>query len=88
MFGNGPIASQCPNKRVMILKDDGEIEIEHESNDDSIPPLEDASDVEYPIDGELLTSKKLSVCKSKKMTRYSIKTSFILDAMSIIRYVA
>jgi hypothetical protein len=48
-LGAGHIASQCPNKRVMVLKDDGGIESEGESDDESMPPLEDASDVEYPV---------------------------------------
>ncbi|KAH9668396.1 hypothetical protein KPL70_021399 [Citrus sinensis] len=49
----GHIASQCPNKRVMILRDDGDVETESESDDDPMPPLEDANDgVEYPVDGE------------------------------------
>ncbi|RDX88549.1 hypothetical protein CR513_29844, partial [Mucuna pruriens] len=39
------IASQCPNKRVMIMMDNGEVECES-SSDDKMPPLEDSSDVE------------------------------------------
>ncbi|KAH9716907.1 Endonuclease [Citrus sinensis] len=51
----GHIASQCPNKRVMILRDDGDVETESESDDDPMPPLEDANDgVEYPVDGKLM----------------------------------
>ncbi|GKV47145.1 hypothetical protein SLEP1_g54065 [Rubroshorea leprosula] len=49
------VASQHPNKHTMILREDGEIEIKGESDDESMPPLEDANDgVEYAIDGELL----------------------------------
>ncbi|RDX95065.1 hypothetical protein CR513_22456, partial [Mucuna pruriens] len=43
--GVGNIASQCPNKRAMVTRDNGEIESES-SSDDEIPPLEDRSDVE------------------------------------------
>ncbi|KAH9792725.1 hypothetical protein KPL71_004248 [Citrus sinensis] len=51
----GHIASQCPNKRVMILRDDGDVETESESDDDPMPPLEDANDgVEYHVDGKLM----------------------------------
>ncbi|KAH9716808.1 hypothetical protein KPL71_021586 [Citrus sinensis] len=51
----GHIASQCPNKRVMILRDDGDAETESESDNDPMPPLEDANDgVEYPVDGKLM----------------------------------
>ncbi|GKV11590.1 hypothetical protein SLEP1_g22836 [Rubroshorea leprosula] len=54
----GHIASQCPNKHTMILKKDGEIETEGESDDDFMPPLEDADDgMEYAVDGELLVTR-------------------------------
>ena len=43
--GKGHIASQCPNKRVMVMGDNGEIETDNESNCDSMPSLEDADDV-------------------------------------------
>ncbi|GKV34681.1 hypothetical protein SLEP1_g43035 [Rubroshorea leprosula] len=56
--GRGHIASQCPNKHTMILKEDGEIETEGESDDDFMPPLEDADDgMEYVVDGELLVTR-------------------------------
>ena len=51
----GHIASQCPNKRVMTLRDDGDVDTESESDDDPMPPLEDANDgVEYHVDGKLM----------------------------------
>ena len=50
-MGAGHIASQCPNKRAMVLRDDGEIEIEGEDDDnESMSPLEDASDVEFAVE--------------------------------------
>ena len=58
-LGTGHIASQCPNKRVMILRDDGDVETESESDDDPMPPLEDANDgVEYPVDGKLMVARR------------------------------
>ena len=45
--GMGHIESQCPNKRVMVMRDNGEIETDHESDCDSMPSLEDADDEEY-----------------------------------------
>ncbi|KAH9669188.1 hypothetical protein KPL70_021684 [Citrus sinensis] len=58
-LGTGHIASQCPNKRVMILRDNGDVEIESESDDDPMPPLEDANDgVEYPVDGKLMVARR------------------------------
>ncbi|GKV07006.1 hypothetical protein SLEP1_g18818 [Rubroshorea leprosula] len=53
----GHVTSQCPNKHTMILREDGEIGTEDESDDESMPPLEDANDgVEYAVDGELLVT--------------------------------
>ncbi|GKV11634.1 hypothetical protein SLEP1_g22874 [Rubroshorea leprosula] len=63
----GHIASQCPNKHTMILKEDGEIETEGESDDDSMPPLEDADDgMEYAVDGELLVTRRALNVQAKK----------------------
>ena len=45
--GMGHIASQCLNKRFMVMQDNGEIETDHESDCDSRPSLEDADDEEY-----------------------------------------
>ncbi|RDY07849.1 hypothetical protein CR513_07989, partial [Mucuna pruriens] len=52
------IASQCPNKRAMIMMDNGEVESES-SSDDEMPPLEDCSDVEFtePVDAVVLDTK-------------------------------
>lgn len=50
-LGRRHIVSQCPNRNVTILKDNGEIEI------DDMPPLEDA-EVEYLDEGELLVTKR------------------------------
>ena len=44
--GRGHIASQCPNKRVIVMWDNGEIETNNESDCDSMPSLEDADDEE------------------------------------------
>ncbi|KAI4380112.1 hypothetical protein MLD38_006336 [Melastoma candidum] len=55
-LGSGHYASQCPNKRAMILLDNGEIESaeEHESDADSMPSLEDADEVEHHVTGNAL----------------------------------
>ncbi|XP_038972043.1 uncharacterized protein LOC120104632, partial [Phoenix dactylifera] len=57
--GVGHIASQCPNKRAMILLDNGDIE-SVSSSDDDMPPLEDCSDVEVtePVVGDVLVTKR------------------------------
>ena len=56
--GRGHIASQCPNKRVMVLRDDGEIETDDENDNESMPPLEDVDDEEYAVQGDLLVARR------------------------------
>uniref|UniRef100_A0A2N9G438 CCHC-type domain-containing protein n=1 Tax=Fagus sylvatica TaxID=28930 RepID=A0A2N9G438_FAGSY len=43
-LGLGHIASQCPNRRVMIMHDNGEVMTESEDDSDGMPELIDASD--------------------------------------------
>ena len=40
------------------MREDGDVETESESEEDSMPPLEDASDIEEPVDGELLVARR------------------------------
>ncbi|KAL5752224.1 hypothetical protein ACOSP7_022412 [Xanthoceras sorbifolium] len=65
-LGAGHIASQCPNKRVMVVKDDGGIESEGESDGESMPPLEDAGDFEYPVGGELFVARRALSAQAKE----------------------
>ncbi|RDX85901.1 hypothetical protein CR513_32834, partial [Mucuna pruriens] len=53
------ITFQCPNKRAMIMMDNGEVESES-SSDNEMPPLEDCSDMEVakPINGVVLDTKR------------------------------
>ena len=55
-LGKGHIASQCPNRRVMLTRDNGEVESESEE----MPPLVDCSDEEiaYPVEGEALVIRR------------------------------
>ncbi|RDX66428.1 hypothetical protein CR513_54804, partial [Mucuna pruriens] len=55
----GHIASQWPNKRAMVMLDNGEIESES-SSDDEMPPLEGCSDVEVaePVSGDILVTRR------------------------------
>ncbi|GKV13218.1 hypothetical protein SLEP1_g24263 [Rubroshorea leprosula] len=47
--------------------EDGEIETEDESDDESMPPLEDANDgVEYAVDGELLVTRQALNVQAKE----------------------
>ena len=64
--GRGHIASQCPNKRVMVMRDNGEIETDNESNSDSMPSLEDAGDEEYAVQGELMVARRALSVQAKE----------------------
>jgi len=51
-LGKGHIASQYPNRRVMLTIDNGDVEFESDkSESEEIPPLVDCSDEEitYPV---------------------------------------
>ncbi|KAI3453584.1 hypothetical protein Pfo_010247 [Paulownia fortunei] len=56
----GHIASQCPNKRIMVINAQGEIETEDEQKDevDDMPPLEDAYEGQYAVEGESLVARR------------------------------
>ena len=72
--GRGHIASQCPNKRVMVIRESGDIETdEEESDNESMPPLEDVGDEDeddykYPVRGDLslVARRALTVYKDEK----------------------
>ena len=64
--GRGHIASQCPNKRVMVMRDNGEIETDNESDCDSMPSLEDADDEEYAVQGELMVARRALSVQAKE----------------------
>ena len=49
-LGKGHITSQCPNKRVMIAKETGEVVSESDCSDDDMPSLIDASDYDSDDD--------------------------------------
>uniref|UniRef100_A0A2N9J4Z6 CCHC-type domain-containing protein n=1 Tax=Fagus sylvatica TaxID=28930 RepID=A0A2N9J4Z6_FAGSY len=60
-LGSRHIASQCPNRRVMIMRDNGEVMTESEDDSDGMPELVDASDddgVVYPVTGESLVARR------------------------------
>jgi hypothetical protein len=60
-LGSGHIASQCPNKRVMVMRGNGEVMTDTEEDSDEMPELVDASDddgVEYPVEGESLVARR------------------------------
>lgn len=59
--GRGHIASQCVNKRVMVINAQGELESENEEevDDDNMPPLEDADDEQNAVVGDLLVARRV-----------------------------
>uniref|UniRef100_A0A2N9IK70 CCHC-type domain-containing protein n=1 Tax=Fagus sylvatica TaxID=28930 RepID=A0A2N9IK70_FAGSY len=60
-LGSGHIASQCPNRRVMIMRDNGEVMTESKDDSDGMPELVDASDDDgmvYPVIGESLVTRR------------------------------
>ncbi|XP_057808603.1 uncharacterized protein LOC131023078 [Salvia miltiorrhiza] len=56
--GVGHIASQCPNKRVMVLKPNGEIESESEHDDDDDDEDDEQLEEIVPEHGELLVVRR------------------------------
>lgn len=44
--GRGHITSKCVNKRVIVLRGNGEIVTDDETKDNEMPPLEDIEDEE------------------------------------------
>lgn len=54
----GRIASQCVNKRVMVIDAQGELESENEEEvDEDMPPLEDVVDEQNAVIGDLLVAR-------------------------------
>ncbi|RDY04215.1 hypothetical protein CR513_12112, partial [Mucuna pruriens] len=63
----GHIVSQCLNKRTMIMKDNGEVEIKEEFDNDLMSFLKDDNE-ELPHDGDLLVVRRvLNMQKKGKM---------------------
>ncbi|XP_042448962.1 uncharacterized protein LOC122033873 [Zingiber officinale] len=66
-LGSGHIASQCPNKRSMIILDNGEIKTEEEDEgNESTPSVEDTSDVELAVDGQALVVLRVLHMQAKE----------------------
>ncbi|XP_042446399.1 uncharacterized protein LOC122031341 [Zingiber officinale] len=97
--GSGHIASQCPNKRSMIILDNREIETEEEDEgNESTPSVEDTSDVELTVDGQALVVLRALYMQAKEdddglqrenifYTRYHVKDrvcGLIIDGGSCV----
>ncbi|XP_041011316.1 uncharacterized protein LOC121255094 [Juglans microcarpa x Juglans regia] len=59
--GRGHLASQCVNKRVMVINAQGELESENEEevDNDDMPSLEDADDEQNAVVGDLLVARRV-----------------------------
>jgi len=64
--GFGHYASKCANRRVMILRDDGEIVSTSEESDCDEMPLEDGGDLEYAVGDEVLVIRRLLSFQTKE----------------------
>ena len=48
--GHGHYASECPNKRIMMIRDDGDMEFESDKSDcEGMPPLQDIDEDELAL---------------------------------------
>ncbi|KAL4341351.1 hypothetical protein GQ457_08G028350 [Hibiscus cannabinus] len=58
-LGRGHIASQCPNRNTMLLRDDEEIETDQEEDeDDDVPIQEEEEELDHAVEGEALIVKR------------------------------
>uniref|UniRef100_A0A2N9IEE5 Reverse transcriptase RNase H-like domain-containing protein n=1 Tax=Fagus sylvatica TaxID=28930 RepID=A0A2N9IEE5_FAGSY len=78
----GHIASQCPNKQVMVLQANGEIVTDCEDSDtDDMPPLEDVFEEEYLApDALTLVARRALSLQAKGVDEIQRRTSFTLGA--------
>ena len=60
----GHIASQCPNKRVMVMRDNGDVD--EDSDTDDMPPLEDVYGEEFAAHGDLLVARRALSVQAKE----------------------
>ncbi|GLT94092.1 hypothetical protein SLE2022_118510 [Rubroshorea leprosula] len=72
--GKGHIASQCPNKRVMVMRDNGEIVTEDKDSDtNEMPPLEGAYKEEFAVHGDLLVARRALSVQAKDMDEVQMR---------------
>ncbi|XP_052483420.1 uncharacterized protein LOC128038888, partial [Gossypium raimondii] len=68
-LGRGHIASQCPNRNAMFVRDDGEIESKSEQENEAVEQLEEEEDIEQAENGEILVVKRsLTFCTNVAST--------------------
>ncbi|KAL4351605.1 hypothetical protein GQ457_06G013870 [Hibiscus cannabinus] len=57
-LGRGHIASQCPNRNTMLLRDDGEVESEQEEEENENDAIQEKEELEHAVEGEALIVKR------------------------------
>ncbi|KAL4291907.1 hypothetical protein GQ457_14G013620 [Hibiscus cannabinus] len=57
-LGRGHIASQCPNRNTMLLRDDGEVESEQEEEENENDAIQEEEELEHVVEGEALIVKR------------------------------
>ncbi|KAL4386910.1 hypothetical protein GQ457_09G019990 [Hibiscus cannabinus] len=57
-LGRGHIASQCPNRNTMLLRDDGEVESEQEEEENENDAIQEEEELEHAVEGEALIVKR------------------------------
>jgi len=67
--GHGHYASECPNKRIMMIRDNGDMESKSDRSDcEGMPPLEDSDgdELALPVGEPLVIRRTLQVHQVKK----------------------
>ena len=88
-LGFSHIALQCPNKNVMVMKANNEVETDEEDEEEKMPPLEDADDVyvEYLVEGETLVVRRtLNIHVKVNDSKCQRENILQRDVLFIIRY--
>ncbi|XP_075507111.1 uncharacterized protein LOC142543625 [Primulina tabacum] len=75
------IASQCPNKRVMIMNTYGDYESQSDCDDDNMPELEDPVEGYEAVVGEALVTRRIMSDHAGRRRTVRGGTCFILDAL-------
>ncbi|XP_010534659.1 PREDICTED: uncharacterized protein LOC104810159 [Tarenaya hassleriana] len=65
-LGRGHYANECPNRRTLVVHDNGEIETEAESESDSMPSLESDVDKQEAESGKLMMTRRVLNLRSKE----------------------
>ena len=85
-LGRGHIASQCPNRRTMILREDGEFESKEEAIEEFKKPLGDNDEnVEYPVTGEFLVTRRALNVQVKEEDNEEVQRDNIFHTRCYIR---